>query len=126
MTFLPGARVDCPEKIEITADENAVTQAIDNYITNALHHVDERGLIRVSLRREGERARFGVYNSGAPIPDSGADQIWESFGKLDKARTRAYGGSGLGLTIVKKCVELHGGSCGFENRDGGVEFYFVI
>ncbi len=121
-----SVELDCPEKIEITADENAMTQAVDNYITNALHHVDGRGLIRVSLRREGEKVRFGVYNSGAAIPDGGAEQIWESFGKLDKARTRAYGGSGLGLAIVKKCVELHGGSCGFENRDGGVEFYFTV
>lgn len=117
---------DCGESIEITADEAAITQAVDNYITNAIHHVDDSGIIRVSLRREGERVRYGVYNSGAPIPEGAEEQIWESFGKLDKARTRAYGGSGLGLAIVKKCVELHGGSCGFINTDGGVEFYFIV
>lgn len=117
---------DCQEGIEVTADPVALEQAVNNYITNAINHVDENGTIRVTLRREGEKARFGVYNSGARIPDGGADLIWESFGKLDKARTRAYGGSGLGLAIVKKCVELHGGEVGFENRDGGVEFYFTV
>ena len=118
--------VNCPENIEIYGDETALAQAVSNYITNAINHVDERGIIRIGLVKDDGKVRFSVYNSGAQIPESSAEYIWESFAKLDKARTRAYGGSGLGLAIVKKCVELHGGSCGFENVEGGVEFYFTM
>lgn len=107
-------------------DEIALSQAMNNYITNALHHVDENHVVEVSLEKRGNKIRFSVYNSGKQIPAESAEYIWESFGKLDKARTRAYGGTGLGLSIVKKGVELHGGVCGFNNTPDGVEFFFEI
>ncbi len=116
----------CPEKICVHGDEGMLAQAINNYITNAINHVDKNGVIRVSLTDKDGLARLSVYNSGSHIPCGGEELIWESFGKLDKARTRAYGGSGLGLAIVKRCIELHGGTCGFCNVEGGVEFYFEI
>ena len=118
--------LNCQSNVEVVADEVALTQAVNNYITNAINHVDDNHIIKVFLSREGEKARFSVYNSGAQIPESSAEYIWGSFAKLDKARTRAYGGSGLGLAIVKRIVELHGGSCGFVNVEDGVEFYFTL
>ncbi len=117
---------DTEEKITVMGDEMALEQAVTNYITNAINHVDERGIIKVSLTKHADKVRFSVFNSGAPIPEKSAERIWESFYKLDKAHTRSYGGSGLGLAIVRKCVELHGGVCGFRNTDDGVEFYFEI
>ncbi len=119
-------RLDCDDGIVVTGDETSLEQAVINYLTNAVNHTAEGGEIRVSLENDGDNARFSVFNSGAHIPEEAAEKIWESFYKLDKARTRAYGGSGLGLAIVKRSVALHGGSCGFNNTDGGVEFYFTV
>ncbi len=118
--------LDCDGALLVEGDELALGQAVGNYITNAIHHVDERGIIKAELKRNGEKARFSVFNSGKGIPEAESEKIWQSFYKLDKAHTRSYGGSGLGLAIVKKSVELHGGSCGFRNLDGGVEFFFEI
>lgn len=118
--------LDLEGTFTVMGDEMALEQAVSNYITNAIHHVDERGIITVSLTRHGNKVRFSVFNSGAPIPEQGSERIWESFYKLDKAHTHSYGGSGLGLAIVKKSIELHGGTYGFNNTDDGVEFYFEI
>ena len=52
--------------------------------------------------------------------------IRDRFYKVDKARTREYGGSGIGLSIVKAIMEAHNKSCGVENVDGGVEFWFTV
>lgn len=118
--------LNCQDGITVVGDELALEQAVSNYITNAIHHVDDRGTIEVKLVQNGGKARFSVFNSGKPIPEEGAERIWDSFYKFDKARTRSYGGSGLGLAIVKKSVELHGGIYGFNNTDDGVEFFFEI
>ena len=67
-------------------------------------------------------ALISVYNEGEPIPEEALEQVWNKFYKVDKARTRAYGGSGIGLSVVKAAAELLGGRCGVENRDGGVVF----
>ena len=69
---------------------------------------------------------MSVYNSGPQIPESDAENIWERFYKVDKAHTREYGGSGLGLSIVRSVIELHGGTYGFRNLPDGVEFYFIL
>ena len=54
------------------------------------------------------------------------EYIWDKFYKVDKARTRAYGGSGIGLSIVKAISEMSGGKCGVTNKENGVEFWFKI
>ena len=75
-----------------------------NYFTNALNHLDERKQIRIALANENGIVRISVFNTGIPIPEDSLPHIWEKFYKVDKARTRAYGGSGVGLSIVKATV----------------------
>ena len=70
--------------------------------------------------------RFSLFNSGAQIPVSDMENIWERFYKVDKAHTREYGGSGLGLSIVRSVIELHNGEYGALNHPDGVEFYFTL
>ena len=67
-----------------------------------------------------------VYNSGKNIADEDIDRIWEKFYKTDKARTREYGGNGIGLSIVKAIMESMGQDYGVNNVSDGVEFWFNL
>jgi len=121
-----------PEPIPVIADEFMIEQVMQNYLSNAFHHVSDPGKITVRVERTGEaqngeqRTRVSVYNTGEEIPEQDLQRIWEKFYKVDKARTRAYGGSGIGLSIVSAIIDKHGGRCGVANRDGGVEFWFEL
>ena len=61
-----------------------------------------------------------------PIPEGDIDKIWDKFYKVDKARTREYGGSGIGLSIVKAIMESHNQQCGVQNYEDGVQFWFTL
>jgi len=119
---------DGPAPVPVDADETLVERAVVNYVTNAIHHVDgERRLIRVTAAaRPGGGARLTVYNTGSPIPPEELGRVWDLFHKADRARSRAYGGHGLGLSIVKRVADLHGGTVGVENVDGGVRFFLDL
>lgn len=114
------------DDVIVYGDYFRLYQAVTNYISNAINHVDDNRIISISVKKTGDKIRFSVYNSGANIPEEDKDNIWERFYKIDKSHTREYGGSGLGLSIVRSIVELHGGEYNFENLENGVEFYFVL
>jgi signal transduction histidine kinase len=67
-----------------------------------------------------------VFNTGKPIPEDSLDRIWEKFYKVDKAHTRAYGGSGIGLSIVHAIMDQHQQSCSVRNYEDGVAFSFTL
>ena len=70
--------------------------------------------------------RVSVFNTGDPIPQEDLEKVWIKFYKVDKARTREYGGSGIGLSIVKAIMDSLNRQCGVFNRDGGVEFWMEL
>ena len=70
--------------------------------------------------------KISVFNTGSQIPAEDLDKVWIKFFKVDKARTREYGGSGIGLSIVKAIMDNHRQSCGVENKEDGVEFWFTL
>ena len=78
------------------------------------------------MKEENGTVVTSVFNTGKPIPQESLDQIWVKFYKVDKARTREYGGSGIGLSIVKAIMDSHGQKCWAENRGDGVVFYFTL
>ena len=95
-----------------------------NYFTNAMNHcqaVDSRTgkRIVVSLEPGEGKVRIGVFNTGIPIPEESIPHLWEKFYKVDKARTREYGGSGVGLSIVKAIMESMNQKYGVENYTNG-------
>lgn len=110
----------------VWADEYMIEEVITNYISNAFNHVKEPNQIEIRIERRGEEARVSVFNTGNPIPEQDLPHIWTKFYKVDKARTREYGGSGIGLSIVKAIMNAHNKSCGGYNRENGVEFWFDI
>nr|WP_315051871.1 HAMP domain-containing sensor histidine kinase [uncultured Lachnoanaerobaculum sp.] len=117
---------DSDKEIFLNADEFKIEEVVTNYISNSIHHVSDSGEIKINVSDDGENITFSVYNTGNPIPEKDLNNIWEKFFKVDKAHSRAYGGSGIGLSIVKAIVEAHNGTVAVRNILGGVEFSFKI
>lgn len=116
------------DTVYVWADEWKAEQVLSNYFSNALHHVSEAGTIRISvaLLEEKGTARITVYNTGERIPEEDIDQVWNKFYKVDKARTREYGGNGIGLSIVKAIMESFQRDYGVKNEEEGVTFWYEL
>lgn len=119
--------VECPvEAVYVWADEFMVEEVVTNYLSNAIHYADGAKQIAIRYEIQRECIRVSVFNTGVQIPAEDIDKIWGKFYKVDKARTREYGGSGIGLSIVKAIMESFHRECGVENKDNGVEFWFEL
>ncbi len=114
------------DPIFVWGDEFKVEEVLMNYISNALNHIEGERIIEVKLTLKDNHVRVSVFNTGKPIPKESIGHIWEKFYKVDKARTREYGGSGVGLSIVKAIMEGMNQAYGVVNYDNGVEFYFEL
>ena len=114
------------EPVYVWGDEFKVEEVVTNYVSNALNHVDGDKKIEVKIMRKDNHVRLSVFNTGKPIPEEDLDKIWIKFYKVDKARTREYGGSGIGLSIVKAIMESMHQKFGVVNYDNGVEFWFEL
>ena len=112
--------------IHVWGDEYKTQEVFSNYFTNAVNHCKGEKKIVVSLTRNGRKVRIGVFNTGESIPEEALPHLWEKFYKVDKARTREYGGSGVGLSIVKAIMESMNGDYGVENYNNGVLFWFEL
>ena len=117
---------DETEPAYVWADEFLIEQVFTNYFTNAIHHVKPGGEIRITFDRTEENIRVFVFNQGEKIPDEDIDRVFDKFYKVDKARTREYGGSGIGLSIVAAAMKSHGKDYGVFNTEEGVTFYFDL
>ncbi|MEN9494696.1 MAG: hypothetical protein RJA89_939, partial [Pseudomonadota bacterium] len=108
------------------ADEDRVMQILHNLIGNAIKFTD-RGLINVSAAVIDDFLQIEVGDTGTGIPADRIDDIFESFTQLEGGIDRAQGGAGLGLSVTKQLVELHGGSIRVESVLGiGSTFYFTL
>ena len=112
--------------IYVWGDQFKIEEVFTNYMSNALHHLDYARKIDIQIITEKDVVKTSVFNTGDRIPESELAKIWEKFYKVDKARTRAYGGTGIGLSIVKAIMEAHGQHCGVENYENGVAFWFTL
>ncbi|MDX6664849.1 MAG: two-component system, OmpR family, sensor kinase [Solirubrobacteraceae bacterium] len=95
--------------IEIEADEDRLAQALRNLLANALAHTTDDGRIRLEAHRDGSRLRFIVDDDGPGIPAAQRAVVFDRFHRLDPGRSRAEGGVGLGLSIVRAIAQAHGG-----------------
>lgn len=116
------------ERNFVWADEYKTEEVLTNYISNALNHCDGKRAIEVRTEKSenGGTITVTVYNSGKNIADEDLERIWEKFYKTDKARTREYGGNGIGLSIVKAIMDSMGQEYGVRNVSDGVEFWFNL
>ena len=105
----------------ICSDYFCVEQVMTNYMQNAISHISQGNKLHLWVEDREDRYRVNLYNSSVPIPEAEIPRIWDSFYRLDKARSERR--SGLGLSIVRSNMELLGGSYGVENTDSGVTFW---
>ena len=112
--------------IHVWADEYGVEEVFNNYFSNAVNHVDGEKIIEVKIQNLSDKVRISVFNTGQPIPEDSIPHLWEKFYKVDKARTREYGGNGVGLSIVKAIMDSMNQPYGVLNYENGVEFWFEL
>jgi len=117
---------DAQKPVYVWADEFKTEEVVTNYVSNALNHLDGDRQIEIKLIDEDSCVKVTVFNNGTPIPEADIPNLWNKFYKVDKARTREYGGSGIGLSIVKAIMESMNQEYGVQNFDNGVEFWFTL
>ncbi len=114
------------ETMYVWGDEFKTEEVFMNYFSNAVNHCGNEKVIEVNLEKRDRHVRISVFNTGEPIPEDSLPHLWEKFYKVDKARTREYGGSGVGLSIVKAIMESMNQKYGVINYENGVAFWFEL
>lgn len=94
--------------IMINADKDLLYEVWTNIIGNSIKFTDNKGIVEITLKKENEQIICEISDNGIGISEKDKMHIFERFYKVDKSRTRATGGNGLGLSLVKKIIELHG------------------
>jgi histidine kinase len=115
-----------PHPIMLHADEDRIVQVLTNLAGNALQYTPAGGQVTISVEPAGNEARFSVKDTGVGIPPEHIPHIFDRFYRVDKSRSRARGGSGIGLTIAKHLVEAHGGKIWAESEGGGKGSAFIF
>jgi signal transduction histidine kinase len=118
--------LDCMKDYKICADRDMFEKAVNNFITNAINHISGKQYINIICEKREDKIRISVFNTGNSIPEKEINKIWDVCYKVDKARSRKYGGHGIGLSLVRLIAQLHGGTAEVENVEDGVKFYIEI
>jgi two-component system heavy metal sensor histidine kinase CusS len=119
-----GLRLHCTGTGGFPADPALVRRALANLVSNAVRHADEGSVITLQAQQCGDRMELSVTNRGAPIPPAHLAHLFERFYRVDSARSDAEGSTGLGLSIVKAIMRLHGGQASV--RADGPETRFTL
>ncbi len=106
----------------VWADEEALRSALDALLENAVKHTEPLAAIELRAHAAGGEIVIAVVDEGYGVPLEARERIFDRFGRVDDARTRAQGGVGLGLAIVEAIAAAHGGRCTVESRDRGAIF----
>jgi signal transduction histidine kinase len=104
--------------LEIECDALKVMQAVMNLVENAIKYTDSGGSVQVTLTKAGTNAAIAIRDNGSGIPEKDIPYLFDRFYRVDKARARGTGGSGLGLHIAQKIALLHGGSIDVQSEEG--------
>ncbi|HUQ82024.1 MAG TPA: two-component regulator propeller domain-containing protein, partial [Gemmatimonadaceae bacterium] len=107
-------------------DADAIEKILTNLLSNAIKFTPNGGAVHVALSRDGESARLVVRDSGRGIAPEQLVHVFERFYQVDESTTRAQPGTGIGLSLVKELIELHGGTIGVESASTGTTFTATI
>lgn len=106
------------DEIPVMADEDLMSQVWMNLISNSIKFTPDGGEIRVRVQHVDGAASVEVADSGIGMAEEDRLRAFDRFYKADKSRNRSSGGSGLGLSIAKKIVHMHGGGIWIDSRPG--------
>lgn len=115
---------DISDGVFVWYDKLQIEEVFSNFFSNAMNH--SNGKIKVVLSKQESNVKLKVFNTGDNIPESDITRIWDKFYKVDKARTREYGGNGIGLSIVKAILDSYGVPYGVRNEENGVSFWLIL
>ena len=113
------------DAVMVNGDAEQLREALNNVIANAILYNKPGGAVTIASRVIGETARIEVLDTGIGIPRDAVDRVFDRFFRVDKARSRESGGSGLGLSIARTIVVAHGGNIAVTSEPG-VGSAFVI
>jgi PAS domain S-box-containing protein len=114
------------EPVWVEADPIRLAQVIENLASNASKYTNPGGSITLSLQRVGEEARIAITDSGIGIEAGDLVRLFEMFEQLESTRDRADGGLGIGLALVRRLVEAHGGRVGVASDGAGQGSTFTV
>ena len=114
------------EPIHVLADPVRLTQIVDNLLNNAFKYTPRGGKVNVTAGRDGNVAIVAVKDTGIGIPADKLESIFEMFTQLDRSLDRSQAGLGLGLTLVKRLVEAHGGTIEARSAGTGQGSEFIV
>jgi signal transduction histidine kinase len=109
-----------PRAAEVTADAGRLEQILRNLVSNARRHTPDDGRIDIRATRDGRQVRIAVADTGSGIRPEHLPHVFDRFYRADPSRDRATGGAGLGLAIVRRLVEAHGGSVAAASEGEGL------
>jgi signal transduction histidine kinase/ActR/RegA family two-component response regulator len=114
------------ERLWVQADAVRLAQILANLLNNAAKYTDEAGRIWLAVRREADDVLLSVRDTGIGIPAGMLSRIFDLFTQVDRSLDRAQGGLGIGLTLVHRLIELHGGSVRASSAGPGQGSEFVV
>lgn len=116
------------EDVVIIADAEQLRRVINNIISNSVKYMDKRnGIINIRIKDVGDFIQVGIEDNGRGISAKDLPNIFDRFYRTDSSRNSSQGGSGIGLSIVKKIIEDHGGRIWASSKEGiGTEIHFVL
>jgi PAS domain S-box-containing protein len=114
------------EELFMDADATRVAQVVANLLNNAAKYTPPGGRITLALRREGIDAVIAVGDTGVGIPSHALDSVFEMFSQVGSESERSQGGLGIGLSLVRQLVQMHGGSVKAESAGPGAGSRFTV
>jgi CheY-like chemotaxis protein len=114
------------EPIHVEGDLTRLAQVVSNLLTNSAKYTHKGGHIRLTVQRDGDAAVVSVADDGIGIPPAMLDKVFEMFSQVDRSLEKTTGGLGIGLSLVKGLVEMHGGTIAAKSQGEGQGSEFIV
>jgi signal transduction histidine kinase len=112
--------------LHVEADISRLTQVFSNLLNNAIKYTEKGGLIRLSVQQYNDRVKVSIQDNGVGIPPQMLPFVFEKFTQVDQQLKRSQGGLGIGLSLVKQLVELHGGTVDVKSDGEHLGSEFIV